>query len=130
MFEVQFLSIETYSRKRGEIYSSRVVSSENTSLLDRSHKKRFDGFCFKASALLILAVSTSVHAQQSSPSIFCGALQGYVCTPEQAFEEQRRQMQRRDPSMKSEGQQAYARWFYLEQLQKQRMELEALLPNR
>ena len=130
MFEVQFLSIETYSRKRGEIYSSRVVSSENTSLLDRSHKKRFDGFCFKASALLILAVSTSVHAQQSSPSIFCGALHGYVCTPEQAFAEQRRQMQRRDSSMKSEGQQAYARWFYLEQLQKQRMELEALLPNR
>jgi hypothetical protein len=99
-------------------------------LLDRSHKKRFDGFCFKASALLILAVSTSVHAQQSSPSIFCGALHGYVCTPEQAFAEQRRQMQRRDSSMKSEGQQAYARWFYLEQLQKQRMEFEALVPTR
>jgi hypothetical protein len=110
--------------------TTRTESHEKISSVGRGHKKRFDGFCFKASALLILAVSTSVHAQQLFPSIFCGAVHGYVCTPEQAFAEQRRQMQRRDPSVKSEGQQAYARWFYLEQLQKQTMELEALVPNR
>ena len=110
--------------------TTRTGSHEKISSLRRGHKKRFDRACFEATALLILAASTSVHAQQSPPSVFCGALHGDVCTPEQAFAEQRRQMQRRDPSMKSEGQQAYARWFYLEQLQKQTMELEALVPNR
>jgi hypothetical protein len=110
--------------------TTRTESHEKNSSVDCCNKKRFDRACFEATALLILAASTSVHAQQSSPSIFCGALHGYVCTPEQAFAEQRRQMQRRDPSIKSEGQQAYARWFYLEQLQKQRMEFEALVPTR
>ncbi len=49
-------------------------------------------------------------------------MRSYLCTPEQAIAEQRRQMLRRDLSTSSEGQQAYARWLYLQQMQRQRME--------
>ena len=72
----------------------------------------------------------SAYAQSPSPSIFCGAAHSYVCTPEQAIAEQRRQMQCRDLSTSSEGQQAYARWLYLQQIQRQRMEQESLGPPR
>ena len=57
-------------------------------------------------------------------------MHSYVCTPEQAIAEQRRQMQRLDLSTSSEGQQAYARWLYLQQMQRQRMEQGGLGPAR
>ena len=62
--------------------------------------------------------------------ILRGGAQLCVCTPEQAIAEQRRQMQCRDLSTSSEGQQAYARWLYLQQIQRQRMEQESLGPPR
>lgn len=79
--------------------------------------------------LLLTVTSVSAFAQPPTSSIFCGAVHSYVCTPEQAIVEQRRQMQRRDSSAPSDGQQAYARWFYLQQMHRQRMEQEALVPN-
>jgi len=78
----------------------------------------------------MLSTSLPALSQPSTPSIFCGAVHSYVCTPEQALAEQHRQMQRRDPSTRSEGQQAYTRWLYLQQMQRQRMEQGALEPNK
>ncbi len=79
---------------------------------------------------LLIVASAPAYAEPPTPSLFCGAVQSYVCTPEQAIIEQRRQMQRRDSSARSEGQQAYARWLYLQQMQRQRMEQGALEPNK
>jgi hypothetical protein len=78
---------------------------------------------------LLMIASSLAYSEPPTPSIFCGAVHSYVCAPEQAIAEQRRQMQRRDSSAQSEGQQAYARWFYLQQIQRQRMEYEALVSN-
>ncbi len=78
---------------------------------------------------LLMIASSLAYSEPPTPSIFCGAVHSYVCTPEQAIAEQRRQMQRRDSSARSEGQQAYARWFYLQQMQRQRMEQGALTPS-
>lgn len=99
--------------------------------LDHSYKNNFDrvGLIVMASFIFMSATLTSAYSQPPMPSIFCGAVHSFVCTPEQAIAEQRRQMQRRDSSTRSEGQQAYARWFYLQQMQRQRMEQEALVPN-
>ena len=82
----------------------------------------------RLSLLLLIVSSAPAYSQPATPSIFCGAVHSYVCTPEQAVAEQRRQMQRRDPSTRPEGQQAYGRWFYMQQMQRQRMEQRALEP--
>ena len=87
-----------------------------------SRKNRFDTGSIGLMFGLLLSASQPTYAQPLTPSIFCGAVHSYVCTPEQAIAEQRRQMQRRDPFASSEGQQAYARWFYLQQMQRQKIE--------
>ena len=92
-------------------------------------KNRFKPLCIRLVLTLLTVASPLAYSEPPTPSIFCGAVHSYVCTPEQAIAEQRRQMQRRDSSARSEGQQAYARWFYLKQIQRQRMEQEALVPN-
>lgn len=85
-------------------------------------------FVSRLSLPLLIAIAAPAYSQAPAPSIFCGAVHSYVCTPEQALAEQRRQMQRRDPSVRPEGQQAYGRWFNLQQIQRQRMEQGALEP--
>jgi hypothetical protein len=92
-------------------------------------KYRFKPICIRLVLPLLIVASAQAYSEQPTPSIFCGPVHSYVCTPEQAIAEQRRQMQRRDSSARSEGQQAYARWFYLQQVYRQRMEQEALVPN-
>ena len=92
-------------------------------------KSRFKSFGIRLCLSLLIAASVPVYAQTATASIFCGAVHSYVCTPEQAIAEQRRQMQRREPYGSSEGQQAYARWFHLQQIHRKRMEQEALVPN-
>ena len=91
-------------------------------------KSSFKLFGVRLSLSLLIVSAVPAYSQPPSPSIFCGAVHNYVCTPEQAIAEQRRQMQRRDPSTRPEGQQAYGRWFYLQQIQRQRMEQGALEP--
>jgi len=93
-------------------------------------KSRFKLWGIQLSLVLLIVSSAPVYSQSPTPSIFCGAVHHYVCTPEQAIAEQRRQMQRgqmqrRDPSARPEGQQAYGQWFYMEQMQRQRMEQRA-----
>lgn len=88
-------------------------------------KSRFKRWGIQLSLVLLIVSSAPVYSQSPTPSIFCGAVHHYVCTPEQAIAEQRRQMQRRDPSARPEGQQAYGQWFYMEQMQRQRMEQRA-----
>ena len=91
-------------------------------------KSSFKLFGIRLSLALLSVSAAPAYSQPTGPSIFCGAVHYYVCTPEQAIAEQRRQMQRRDPSTRPEGQQAYGRWFYLQQIQRQRMEQGALEP--
>jgi len=92
-------------------------------------KNQFKPLCIRLVLPLLMVASSLAYSEQPTPSIFCGAVHSYICTPEQAITEQRRQMQRRDSSARSEGQQAYARWFYLQQMQRQRMEQEAFVPK-
>lgn len=110
------------------LFGGHVTKCARFTMLFR--KNRFKPLCIRLVLTLLIVASPLAYSEPPTPSIFCGALHGYVCTPEQAFAEQRRQMQRRDSSARSEGQQAYARWFYLQQIQRQRMEFEALVPTR
>jgi hypothetical protein len=94
----------------------------------RLRKSSCKPFFIRLSLPLLIAIAAPAYSQAPAASIFCGAVHSYVCTPEQALAEQRRQMQRRDPSVRPEGQQAYGRWLYLQQIQRQRMEQGALEP--
>lgn len=80
-------------------------------------------------ALIVIQLIFSVSAQADSavPSLYCGAEHNYVCTPEQALVQQRRQMQQRQAETRSNNQQSMARWLELQQRQRMQMEREALL---
>ena len=74
-----------------------------------------------------LAWSATALAESVAPSLYCGAALNYVCTPEQALAQQRRQMQQRQADTRSDTQQSMARWMELQQRQRMQMEREALL---
>jgi hypothetical protein len=57
----------------------------------------------------------------------CSSDLNYVCTPEQALAQQRRQMLQRQADTRSDNQQSMARWMELQQRQRMLMEREALL---
>ena len=110
------------------LFGGHVTKCARFTMLFR--KNRFKPPCIRLVLTLLIVASPLAYSEPLTPSIFCGAVHSYVCTPEQAIAEQRRQMQRRDSSARSEGQQAYARWFYLQQIQRQRMEQGALERNK
>jgi hypothetical protein len=77
--------------------------------------------------LIQLVFSVCAQADSAAPSLYCGAAHNYVCTPEQALAQQRRQMQQRQAETRSDNQQSMARWLELQQRQRMQMEREALL---